>query len=170
MPQFRLTQKFAVDCKIAPLSLPLTTNSVFDDWVIDVIRIARKKVAMATHVTSALTFLIPYARAGKATSVPSQIEKCLIGWLTAHQLAHYTKELVLLFQGPPYFCKTKNRQILGYMNDFKGHIAAKTYDSSFESIHWDEINHYLHHILISRKGRGYDRPEDIFLNLLMNLS
>lgn len=104
MPQFRLTKKFAADCKIIPLETPLLVSNVFDDWVIDVIRITRKKVAIVTHVTSVLTFLIPY--------VPAYIEKCLIEWLKARQLDQATKEVNLFFQGSLYFNKTENRQVL----------------------------------------------------------
>ncbi len=46
MPQFRLTQKFAKDLRITNLEDPQDTVSIFDDWVIDVIRVQRKKVAM----------------------------------------------------------------------------------------------------------------------------
>ena len=49
MPQLRLTQKFAKDLRISNLEEPQNAVSIFDDWVIDIIRVQRKKVAMMVH-------------------------------------------------------------------------------------------------------------------------
>ena len=42
MPQFRLTQKFATDCKIKQLFEPVNTIHPLDDWFIDSLIVDRK--------------------------------------------------------------------------------------------------------------------------------
>lgn len=73
MSQFRLTKKFAADLNITQFSSPCLVTSIFDDWFIDMMRVHRKKVAIATHATSLLTFLLPYQDIGGAKSVPDCI-------------------------------------------------------------------------------------------------
>ena len=60
MVQIRLTKKFVNDLKIKSLPAPKPVISVFDDWIIDNLILNRKKIAMATHVETRLTFFFPY--------------------------------------------------------------------------------------------------------------
>jgi hypothetical protein len=64
MPQFRLTQKYAKDCRINTLLEPQPVVHPLDDWFIDVMRVHRKKIAMVTHAQSTFTLFIPYAEIG----------------------------------------------------------------------------------------------------------
>ena len=65
MVQFRLTKKFATDIRVTQLTSPCDVTLILDDWFIDVIRVKRKKVAIATHAKSLITFLLPYEQAGR---------------------------------------------------------------------------------------------------------
>ena len=64
MPQFRLTKKYADDYRLKTLLNPQEVLHPLDDWFIDVMRIKRKKIAIATHAKSTFTFFIPYAEVG----------------------------------------------------------------------------------------------------------
>jgi hypothetical protein len=86
MAQFRLTKKFAADIKVSKLESPALQTTRFDDWFIDVIRVQRKKVAMATHAKSLLTFLLPYKQVGGAKSVPNCITVSLKKFLNENDL------------------------------------------------------------------------------------
>lgn len=86
MPQFRLTQKYAKDCRISALSDPQPVNHPLDDWFIDVIRVNRKKIAMATHAQSTFTLFIPYAEVGGAAAIPDCIGNLLKEFLYHHDL------------------------------------------------------------------------------------
>ena len=79
--QYRLTKKFAVDCRIESLSTPCNTMSPLDDWFIDVFRVNRKKIAMVTHAISTYTFFVPYAEVGGARMIPGHINKLLTDFL-----------------------------------------------------------------------------------------
>ena len=70
MPQFRLTQKVANDCKIKQLLEPVHTTHVLDDWFVDRMIMFHKKIAVITHAKSTFTFFIPYAEAGGAKKLP----------------------------------------------------------------------------------------------------
>src|SRR5687768_4050541 len=97
MPQLRLTQKFAQDLKVMQLGYPKEVTTLFDDWVMDRIRIRRKKVAIMTHVTSLLTFLIPYCHVGGAMSIPSCIEPLLIKFIHDVDMPQFERQICTLF-------------------------------------------------------------------------
>lgn len=117
--QFRLTQKYAADCRISHLLTPCDTLHPLDDWFIDVIRVRRKKVSMVTHAKSAYTLFIPYAEAGGAKGISQHIKVPLEKFLYRHDLSVHIKQVEQLFNSTPVFCKTVDRKILGHMNDFK---------------------------------------------------
>lgn len=164
MAQFRLTQKFADDYKIRPLFEPSQTDSLFDDWVIDVVRIRRKKVAMVTHTRTLITFLISYAEVGGAKNIPACIPLLLKKLLNARGFSEYAGEITELFDNTPLFCKTQNQSILGHMNDFKRRIEAKTYRAPFEVINWDDLMAYLHNAIIN--AAAYARPLELVDRML----
>lgn len=117
--QFRLTKKFAKDIKASQLCEPMDTINPLDDWFIDVMRVARKKVAMVTHAKSTYTFFIPYELAGGAKSIPESLIVSLRYLLHRHDVTNYEESLDALMTSEPIFCKTVDRKILGHMNDYK---------------------------------------------------
>lgn len=141
MPQFRLTEKYAKDCRINNLSAPQSALHLLDDWFIDVIRVNRKKVAMATHAQSAFTFLIPYAEIGGAVAIPEGIGILLKELLYENDLSAWAEQVDRLFYEPAIFCKTVNRSILGHMNDFSRLVKgyADHYASLHSPISWDKM-------------------------------
>ena len=106
MAQFRLTKKFATDLKVNKLASPALQTTRFDDWFIDVIRVQRKKVAIATHAKSLLTFLLPYEQVGGAKSVPGCIAASLKKFLNENDLDANVGQVDEIFLDPPVFCKT----------------------------------------------------------------
>jgi hypothetical protein len=57
MAQFRLTDKFARDLKITLDKSPAKTFHPLDDWVGDVFRLGRKKIALLTHAKTFISFV-----------------------------------------------------------------------------------------------------------------
>jgi hypothetical protein len=166
MPQFRITQKFAMDYKINALHEPLQTVSLFDDWLIDVMRIHRKKVAIVTHTKTLVTFLIPYLQVGGAKSVPECISILLRQFLYDRDFPEYIGEMNQLFAKPSSFCKTQSRQILGHMNDFKRCIEVQAYHTSFEMIDWDHLMEAINDMPINIRPIGYTRAIELMAQLL----
>lgn len=124
MPQLRLTAKFAKDMKVEKLENPADIVPVVDDWVIDVIRIHRKKVALITHFSTKISFLIPYAEVGGARSIPECIPAVWQAMLLDKGLEKLAHQVEPVFAGPISFCKTNDRSVLGHMNDFKHTIEC----------------------------------------------
>jgi hypothetical protein len=119
VPQFRLTQKFATDCKIKQLVEPVMTAHPLDDWFIDRLIIDRKKVAMITHGKSTFSFFIPYADAGGAKNLIDYFKGQLKGLFLRNSLSALALEVDKIFAEEPVFTKTVDRKILGHMNDFR---------------------------------------------------
>ena len=166
MPQFRLTKKFATDLKITQLHEPENLLPILDDWVIDVIRIQRKKVAMITHVNSLLTFLIPYSHVGGAANIPECIAVLLNEFIYNHDLLEFDLQIQTLFKQPIVFCKTANRKTLGHMNDFKYIIEACTNNLDFDDIDWDDLMVRVNDTLAQVTPGNYERPTNLLLNFL----
>jgi len=141
MPQFRLTHKYAKDCQISTLSQPQAINHPLDDWFIDIIRINRKKIAIATHAQSTFTLFIPYAEVGGAKEIPENIGILLKIFLQNHGLSEWSKQVEILFSEPITFCKTVDKKILGHMNDFKWCAASYIDDSPgcLHPIDWNQV-------------------------------
>ena len=147
MAQFRLTQKFATDMKVSSLSEPCLVTPICDDWFVDVVRVQRKKVAIATHGKSLLTFLLPYEQIGGAKSVPSCVGISLGIFLTENELSVAQNQVEEVFSMPPTFCKTNDRKVIGHMTDFKNCIDVMDFyrNVSFSKIDWDEIMNDINH-------------------------
>lgn len=172
MTQFRLTKKFATDIKVIKLGPPELTSSVLDDWFIDVIRVQRKKVAIATHGKSLLTFLLPYEEVGGAKSVPNCVGVLLGMFFRENDLDVDEGQVEKIFSEPPIFCKTDNRKVLGHMNDFKNCVLATAvhHDLNFHDINWDEVMHSINHTPVNMQGYAYpiEIAKELFLNRIVN--
>ena len=168
MAQFRLTKKFATDIRATKLAQPNPVSRILDDWFIDVIRVQRKKVAMATHAKSLLTFLLPYEEVGGAKSVPDGVGVLLDMFLRENDLDVGEGQVEKIFSEPPTFCKTDNRKVLGHMNDFKNCVQATVFhhDMNFHDINWDEVMHSINHTPVNMQGYTY--PIDIAKRLFSN--
>ncbi len=105
MAQFRITQKFSTDSKIPPLVTSRAALSLLDDWVIDVLCIQRKKVALVTHARSLLKFLIPYAQVGGAKYIPQCIPVCLQQFLYDYDFRSTFRRWNRYLLGLPYSVK-----------------------------------------------------------------
>ena len=153
MAQFRLTRKFADDVKIKDLQAPELVTPILDDWFIDTMRVQRKKVAVATHGKSLLTFLFPYEQIGGAKSVPDCIPVLLAEFFHVNDMQINRKTLNSIFRSTNVFCKTNQRTITGHMNDFKKCIDIKVrYDEvDFYEIQWDELMNSINTIPLTKK-------------------
>jgi len=119
VPQFRLTQKFALDCKIKQLLKPAISEHPLDDWFIDRLIVDRKKIAMITHAKSTFTSFIPYTDAGGAKGIISHFKVQLKLLFLSNSLPELALEVDRLFSGELVLTKTVDRKILGHMNDFR---------------------------------------------------
>ncbi|MCS5712919.1 DUF6933 domain-containing protein [Candidatus Berkiella aquae] len=166
MPQFRITQKFSKDLKIKTLEEPSSNLSFLDDWFIDVIRIDRKKVAFITHANTLLSFLIPYSHVGGASKVALAIKDKLIKFIFDNKFPQYQEQIEAIFVKDTLYCKTKDRSVLGHMNDFKVFIEGYTYKVPFDKIDWDAMMVQLNNTLAGDSKGGYNRPIDLMLDFL----
>lgn len=167
MPQFRLTQKFAKDLRISKLQEPQEAVSIFDDWVVDVIRVQRKKVAMMTHVKSYLPFFIPYQAIGGSQNIPQAIDMLLSEWMTKNGYSKYCQAINELFNQPFHFCKTSDRKVIGHMNNFKRCASFTWYRFSFDKINWSELTDDFSEMPVTtNKPSDFSCPKKLMLDLL----
>jgi hypothetical protein len=168
MPQLRVTQKYARDLKLTSLEKPSFVTPVLDDWMIDVVRVHRKKVAMATHVKTMLTFFIPYQDVGGAVGIPKSIGVLLSQWLYNHDFPKFGEEAIQLFNQGSVFCKTEDHKVLGHMNDFKRcYVWDMARAPCLEQIDWDRIVDDIGDMLITTLNkRNYSSPKNLMLELL----
>jgi hypothetical protein len=136
MPQFRLTKKFANDCKIQQLLEPTITKHPLDDWFIDYMLAYRKKIAVITHAKTAFTFFISYSEAGGAKNIIPCFKNKLRQFFETHSLSTLALETEKLFAGKHIYTKTVDRKILGNMNDFIR--CATPYSDETSPIDWQE--------------------------------
>jgi hypothetical protein len=136
MPQFRLTKKFAIDCKISQLHEPSITEHPLDDWFIDYMLAHRKKIAVITHAKTTFTFFIPYSEASGAKNIIPCFKNKLRHFFEAHSLPELALEIENFFMNDLLYTKTVDRKILGNMNDFI-RCAAPFFDEP-SSIDWDD--------------------------------
>ncbi len=169
MPQFRLTQKFATDCKIKQLHEPFTITHPLDDWFIDRMIVDRKKIAIITHAKSTFTFFIPYADAGSAKGMIAYFKNQLKELFQQNSLPALAFEVEKLFAEELIFVKTVDRKILGHMNDFKR--CAEPYPGDPLPVDWHDIAERINNMPTKGGEQDWLYPVERFNNLLgVNLS
>ena|SRR5260221_7221418 len=164
MPQFRLTQKFATDCKIKQLLEPATTSHPLDDWFIDRMIADRKKIAMITHGKSTFTIFIPYADAGGAKGLIAYFKNQLRDIFERNSLPALAMEVEKLFTGETIFTKTVDRKILGHMNDFK--YCAGPYEGDPHPVDWHDTAERINNMPTKGGEQDYIYPIERFNALL----
>jgi len=164
VPQFRLTQKFATDCKIKQLHEPFTTTHPLNDWFIDRMIVDRKKIAMIIHAKSTFTFFIPYADAGSAKGMIGYFKNQLKELFQKNSLPALVLEVEKLFAEEPIFVKTVDRKILGHMNDFKR--CAEPYPSDPLPVDWHDIAERINNMPTKGGEQDWLYPVERFNNLL----
>lgn len=167
MPQFRLTQKFATDCKIKQLLEPVITTHPLDDWFIDRMIVDRKKIAMFTHAKSTFTFFIPYADAGSAKGLIAYFKNQLKDLFQRNSLLELALEVDNLFANETTFTKTVNKKILGHMNDFKR--CAEPYSSDPLPVDWHDTAERINNMPINAGSRDSSYPIEHF-NVLLGIN
>lgn len=167
MPQFRLTQRFASDCKIKQLHDPASTIHPLDDWFIDCLIVNRKKITIITHGKSTFTFFIPYADAGGAKNMIYYFEDQLKKLFLTNSLPLLALEVDKLFTDDPTYTKTADRRILAHMKDFK-RCAELDSDDPFP-VDWKEITEQINNRVINIHARNSSLPIENF-NALLNIN
>lgn len=165
MAQFRLTDKFAKDLKTSLNKLPEVTYYPLDDWIGDVFRIERKKVAILTHAQTFITFVFPYSEIGGAKNVLDFLPVELEDYLRSQDLDEHVEAMIKNFNLPPSFTKTNNRKILGYMSEFKRMVECSMngYD-----VNWHDISFRLNDTIINIGGSSYRTPAELLNDHLKN--
>jgi hypothetical protein len=169
MPQYRLTKKFSEDCKISIASLPSEVDSAIDDWVIDLFKIDRYKIVIATHVKTLCTLLIPSSYVDKPVQALELLPKLFAQFLImcGYEDIQAAEAYMHLCNLPVQYCKTHDRSVLGVMNDFKR--CAKYYleGTPFADIDWGEVVMYLNQIPVNLKCKGFFTPRELLDSLLI---
>jgi len=164
MPQFRLTHKFATDCKVKQLVEPIITSHPLDDWFIDRLIVDHKKVAMITHGKSAFTFFIPYADAGGAKNIIDYFKGQLKELFQANSLPTLALEVNKLFANELTYTKTVDRKILGHMNDFRR--CSEPYPGDPYPIDWQDKAERINNMPINAGSRDSSYPIEDFNEIL----
>lgn len=164
MPQFRLTKKFATDCKIRGLLEPAATKNPLDDWFIDRLIFDRKKVAMITHGKSAFTLFIPYADAGGAKGMIDYFKEQLKELFLRNSLPALALEVDKLFADELTYTKTVDRKILGHMNDFRR--CSEPYPGDPYPIDWQDKAERINNMPLNAGSRHSSYAIENFNKLL----
>lgn len=164
MAQFRLTQQFARDLKVIPDESPDATPHPLDDWIADVFRINRKKVAIVTHVDTLISFIFPYSAVGGAKNVLDFLPLDIEEYLRDQNFETFVESMLAVFNQTPIFTKTKNQKVLSHMNDFKEIIQGSISPYQGE-IDWHEISNILKITPVNING-NYLTPEKLFTKSL----
>ena len=160
MAQFRLTHKFASDLKISLREFPRAQFHPLDDWICDVFRVNRRKVALVTHAETLISFLFPYREIGGAKNVLDFLPVELESFLREEGLAEWIPSTLEIFDHEPIFTKTKDRKALGHMNDFKNMVLYSRYEFD-EDINWHEVSSKLRETPMIIHG-NFTNPHEIF--------
>ena len=167
MRHYRLTKKFADDCKIKTLVPAPLQTAILDDWIIDVFTVQRKKVAIVTHTKTLFTLLIPYCFVGGAQSVIKMFPRLLHLYLHQHHYGHIIQaESEPSSRDPVSFCKTENKRVLGHMKDFKWCIEGQIEGLTFDRIDWDCVTRYVNTIPVNIAHIGFTTPLELLETLL----
>lgn len=164
MPQFRLTKKFSIDCKVNNLSEPLAPLHPLDDWGIDRMVVDRRKVAIITHVKSAYTFFIPYADAGGAKGIVACFKMRLIKLFHDNGIDSMVKKTDRLFSGDYFFTKKVDRRLLGHMNDFRR--CAMPYPEDPRPIDWADEESRINNMTIKGGIKDWMYPVERFSEII----
>jgi hypothetical protein len=165
--QIRVTKKFANDLKLKDLPEPQHVISIFDDWVIDVVTLSRKKVAMATHLASRLTFFFPYSSVGGAKNVAGFIGVAIQDFLSNNDLEKYTNEIESIFDSVFYCANTADKSLIANVTNMKQILSAYT-GENFEMINWHRMNKSVNDIIMRSKSSNneYFSPKERMMSLL----
>ncbi len=154
--------------KPSELETPPEATDPLDDWVIDVTRFARKKVALFTHAKTLYSFLIPYGDAGSAKKLPRFFEHVL-GQFLLKQPNHekHLTALCKIYDTAYRYCKTDSRPIQGHMKDFIFCMCAERFSNTpFELINFSKIEEDTNTMPINVRGIGYTQAGDRMESLL----
>ncbi len=160
MAQFRLTHKFASDLKVSLREFPNPQNHPLGDWICDVFRVDRRKVALVTHAETLISFLFPYREIGGVKNVLGFLPIELESFLMEKGLGDWIPSALEIFHQEPVFTKTKDRKALGHMNDFKNMILYSKYNCNDE-LYWHDISAELRKTPMIIHGK-FTNPNEVF--------
>jgi hypothetical protein len=165
MTQFRLTNQFAKDLKISLNQLPETTYHSLDDWIGDIFRVERKKIAILTHVQTLISFVFPYAEVGGAKNVLEFLPVELEDYLRTQNLEEHLDSMIEIFSHQHTFTKTDNRKVLGYMSEFKK-VVEYSVDRNHAQVNWHDISDTLNDTIVNIGKSIYKTPTELLKDFL----
>ena len=167
MTQFRITNKYAKDLRLKNLPLPCHTAHILDDWFVDCLYIARKKVAMAVHGKSLYTLFISYSESGGTKYVSGMIGMRILKFLDQNGITSHMDQARKLFDTQSVFCKTADRKILAHMNDFKQQVDGYIYPRHYSLEYClEELEHRINEMPVNLLPKQFSFPVENFLRLL----
>ena len=163
MTTFFLTAKAFKSFKM-PVQSPPQIIPSFDGWYIDLFTLNRKKVILATHEHSYLSFAAYLTELGGATKVPNWLVNEIASFMKRHCSSSHDRILELLNR-PSSFHKTNSRKVIGHMTDFKNFIHNSVLTSN-EVDDWQKISLCLHGVPVGPAESKYANPKEIFLSII----
>jgi hypothetical protein len=143
------TQKMLKELKVtnpapAPDILPNSNQAGLGNWYANLLRIERRKCILFTNEKSMYSFLVPGVKAPdfKEFKTTFIVHLCL-----NLQAEGFSREVIGRVRGEYQeiaYAKTKDRRVLGFMNDFAFHFEAHAQAvEGIDNIRLMEINHRI---------------------------
>jgi hypothetical protein len=180
MPQFRLTDRMALELKIETRGMPNKCDQPYDDWYVDIIRIQRKKVYIFMHVATRMAIAVIGQDIGGLANLFNAFPILLRDRLLAvDKLKYATKAYDIAdFFTVPFsqfsFTKTDNKSLIRYVADFsfileyradeQKHLINRDFD---QGICEHVMKYWLTNLVKDPNNlKNYTRPQELVLNLL----
>jgi hypothetical protein len=153
---FRCTQRLAKRLRVSLADDALPSAGILGDWYANVLNVERLRLVLCISEQTILPVILPI----RQTEFPSRFPSYLSVILEHIEIAPDSIQHESHKAGEPVFAKTRNRSLLGTLNDFS--FCASEFIRQGESIL--EANIRLAHM--PSKAIDYNRPRDATIDLL----
>ncbi len=156
MNVFRCTQRLAKRLRLSLADDALPSTGSLGDWYANVLNVGRLRLVLCISEQTLLPVILPIRQA----EFPSRFSSYLSAVLEHFEIAPASIQRESQAADEPVFAKTRNRSLLGTLNDFS--FCASEFLKQGESIL--EANIRLAHM--PSKAIGYNCPREATIDLL----
>ena len=161
MPYICCTQKLAKELN-TKLCSPITENTGLGNWYANLLRIDRKKCVLFTHEQTLYSVFIPSLKKPAFQHLDDIFLRALFKQLQEEKFGDVQVERVLNeYDGKIRYAKTKNRSVLGSMNDIAFQIKTDVHAyTNLDNVNILSLVKRLNRIPF--KAIGFEYPEKLF--------